>query len=147
MHLIVSIMFMCDKHEIQFSSNIIHSVSNLIHWGRVTQICVFNQAIIAPDNGLSPSRHQAIIWTNAGMLLIGPLGLNLSEILIEMHTFSFKKMHSKKSFAKCRPLCLGLNVLNLSVISFHDFFLVELTFFVMNTYLTRYCQNAILLAS
>ena len=26
--------------------------------------------IIRSDNGLSPSRHQAIIWTNAGILLI-----------------------------------------------------------------------------
>ena len=29
---------------------------------------------IGSENGLSPGRHQAIIWTNAGMLLIGPLG-------------------------------------------------------------------------
>ena len=26
---------------------------------------------------------QAIIWTNAGILLIGPLGINFSEIFIE----------------------------------------------------------------
>ena len=32
-----------------------------------------NKAIIGSDNGLSPDRHQAIIWTNAGILLIGPL--------------------------------------------------------------------------
>ena len=37
--------------------------------------------------------HQAIIWTDAGILLIGPLGTNFSEILIEIHTFSFKKKH------------------------------------------------------
>ena len=34
------------------------------------------------DNGLSPVRRQAIIWTNAGILLIWPLGRNLGEILI-----------------------------------------------------------------
>ena len=37
------------------------------------------------DNGLSPGRRQAIISTNAGILLIGPLGTNFSEILIEIH--------------------------------------------------------------
>ena len=48
---------------------------------------------------------------NAGILLIGPLGTNFSEILIEIHTFSFKKMHLKMSSGKSRPFCLGLNVL------------------------------------
>ena len=82
----------------------------LTHWGRVTHICVSNLAIISSDNGLSPGRRQAIIWTNAGILLIRPLGTNLSENLNEIHTFSFKKMHLKMS-AKWRPFCLGLNVL------------------------------------
>ena len=68
--------------------------------------------IIGSDNGLSPGRRQAIIWTNAGILLVGPLGTNSSEILIEILTFSFKKMHLKVSPAKRRPFCLGLNVLN-----------------------------------
>ena len=67
----------------------------LTHWGRVTHICVSNLAIIGSDNGLSPGRRQAIIWTNAGILLIGPLGTNFSETLIRIQTFSFKKMHSK----------------------------------------------------
>ena len=66
---------------------------------------------MASDNGLSPDRRQAIIWTNAGILLIGPLGTNFSEILIEILTFSFKKMRLKVSSAKRRPFCLGLNVL------------------------------------
>ena len=39
----------------------------LTHWGRVTHICVGNLTIIGPDNGLSPGRRQAIIWTNAGI--------------------------------------------------------------------------------
>ena len=83
----------------------------LTHWGRVTHICVGNLTIIGSDNGLSPSRRQAIFWTNAGILLIGPLGTNFSETLAEIITFSFKKMYSKVSFAKWRPFCLGLNVL------------------------------------
>ena len=83
----------------------------LIHWGRVTHICVGKLTIIGSDNGLSPGRRQAIIWTNAGILLIGPLGTNFSEILIAIETASFKKKHLKMSFGKCRPFCLGLNVL------------------------------------
>ena len=65
----------------------------LTHWGRVMHICLSNLTIIGSDNGLLPDWHQAIIWTKAGILLIGPLRTNLSEILNEMHTFSFKKMH------------------------------------------------------
>ena len=73
------------------------------HWGRVTHICVSKLTIIGSDNGLSPGRRQAIIWTNAGILSIGPLGTNFSEILIEILTFSFKKMHLKMSSGKWRP--------------------------------------------
>ena len=83
----------------------------LTHWGRVTHIWVGKLTIIASDNGLSPSWHQTIIWTNAGILLIGPLGTNFSEILIEIHSFSFKKMHLKMSSARRRPFCLSLNEL------------------------------------
>ena len=46
--------------------------------------CIYvsvNYAIIGSDNGLSPGRRQAIIWTNTGILLIRPLGTNFSEIL------------------------------------------------------------------
>ena len=60
-------------------------------------ICVSKLTIIASDNGLSPSRRQAIIWTNAGILLIEPLGSNISEILIKILIFSSKKMRFKVS--------------------------------------------------
>ena len=83
----------------------------LNHWGRVTHICVSKLTIIGSDNGLSPGRRQAIIWSNAGILLIWTLGTNFSEILSEIRAFSFKKMHLKMSSAKWRPFCLGLNVL------------------------------------
>ena len=76
---------------------------NLTHWGRVTHICVGKLNSIGSDNGLSPGRRQAIIWTNAGILLIGPLGTNFTEILIEIRTFSLKKISLKMSSAKCRP--------------------------------------------
>ena len=62
----------------------------LTHWGRVTHIYVSKQTIIGSDNGLSPGQRQAIIWTNVGILLIGPLGTNFSDILMEMYSFSFK---------------------------------------------------------
>ena len=45
----------------------------LIYWGRVKHKCVNKLDIIGSDNGLSPVRRQAIIWTNAGLLLIGTL--------------------------------------------------------------------------
>ena len=83
----------------------------LTHWGRVTHICVSKLTIIVSDNGLSPGRRQAIIWTNVGILLIGPLGTNFNEILIKFHTFSLKKMRLKRSSAKWRPFCLSLIVL------------------------------------
>ena len=85
--------------------------NGLTHWGWVTHICVGKLTIIGSDNGLSPGRRQAIIRTNAGILLIGTLGTNFSEILSEIHTFSFKKMHLKMSSGSWRPFCLGLNVL------------------------------------
>ena len=88
--------------------------TSLTHWGRVTHICLSKLIIIGSDNGLSPGRRQAIIWTNDGILLIGTLRTNFSEILIEIRTFSFKKMGLKVSSAKWRPFCLGLNVLNLT---------------------------------
>ena len=84
----------------------------LTHWGRVTHICVSKLTIIGSDNGLSPGRRQAIIWTNAGTLLIRLLEINFSEILIKIHTFSFKKIHLNMSSGKWRPFLLGLNVLN-----------------------------------
>ena len=84
----------------------------LTHWGRVTHICVRKLTIIGSDNGLSPGRRQAIIWTNAEILLIRPLGTNFNEMLIEILTLSFMKMRLKASSAKWRPFCLGLNVLN-----------------------------------
>ena len=83
----------------------------LTHCGWMMHICAGKLTIIGSDNGLLPGRLQATIWTNAGILLIGPLGTNFSKILIEMNTFSFKKMHLKLSSAKWQPFCLGLNVL------------------------------------
>ena len=62
-----------------------------------------NWVTFGSDNGLSPTRRQAIIWTNARILLTGSLGTKFTEILIEIHTFSFKKMYLKMSSGKWRP--------------------------------------------
>ena len=90
---------------------IIYCLILLTHWGRVTHICVSKLNIIGSDNGLSPGRRQAIIWTNAGILLIGPLGTSFHEISIDIPIFSFKKMHLKMLSGKWRPFCPGPNVL------------------------------------
>ena len=83
--------------------------AQLTHWCRVTHM--FQDTIIGSDNGLSPGLRQAIIWPKAVILLVRTLGTNFNEILIEIHIFSFKKLHLKMSSAKWRPSCLGLKVL------------------------------------
>ena len=104
----------CSEITLFKITGVYYSVGNVIcftHWGRVTHICVSKLTIIGSDNGLSPGWRQAIIETNDGILLIGPLGTNFSEMLIKIHTFSFKKIHLKMSSGIWRPFCLGLNVL------------------------------------
>ena len=114
-----------DWIELKFGGQTHHwpSLAWLTHWGQVTHICGSKLSIIGSDNGLSPGQRQAIIWTNAGILLIGPWGTNFSEILIGIQTFSFKKIHLKMSSAKWRPFCLGLNVLTFghTTLNFHHF--------------------------
>ena len=80
------------------------------HWGRVTHICASKIIIIGSDNGLARTRCQAIIWSNAGILLIRTLGTNFIEILSKVNTFWFKEMHLEMSSVKWRPFCFGLNV-------------------------------------
>ena len=69
------------------------------HWGRLTHICVSKLTIIGSDNGLSPERRQTIIWTDAEILLAGPLGTNFSEILVGIQTFSFRTILLKMSLS------------------------------------------------
>ena len=88
--------------------------SCLTHWCQVTHICIDDLTITGSDNGLSSDPRQAITWTNARILLIGPLGTNFSEILIKIQTFSFRKMHLKTSSVKRRPFCFSLNVLRIN---------------------------------
>ena len=104
------------------SLNIIHlkllpylpGANELTHWGEwcIYVMHIYKLTNIGSDNGLSPGRRQAIIWTNAGILLIGPLGTSFSENSIEIHTFSFNKMHLKMSSAKWHPFCLRPQCVN-----------------------------------
>ena len=56
----------------------------------------------------APSHYLNKCWNIAN---IGPLRTSSSEILIEIHTFSFKKMRSKISSPKWWSCCLVLNML------------------------------------
>ena len=103
----------------------------LTHWGPVMDICVPTLTIIGSDNGLLPGWRQALIRTNAGILLIWPLGTNFNEMLIEIQTFSLKKIHLKMSSAKCCPFGLGLNVL-ISTISNNEIGLIFIVYFWYN---------------
>ena len=67
--------------------------------------------IIGSDNGLSPGRRQAIIWTNSGILLIRTLGTNFSEILSEIHAFwsknAFENVVCEMASILSRPQCVN----------------------------------------
>ena len=78
----------------------------------MTHKYVSKLTIIGSANDLSPGRRQAIIWTNAVILLTAPQGTNFNELLTEIHTLPFKKIHLKISSGEWRPFCLGLNVLS-----------------------------------
>ena len=75
-------------------------------------ICVIKLTIIGSDYGLSPGWCQAIIWTNAEILLIGPLGTNFSENEIEIYTFfiqenTFENVVWKMAAILSRPQCVN----------------------------------------
>ena len=82
----------------------------LTHWGRVMHICVWKLTTINSDNGLSPARRQAIIWTNAGILLL-ILGANFSEIFSEIHRIlihenAFENVVYEMAAILSRPPCV-----------------------------------------
>ena len=82
------------------NGTILQTTLCLTHWGQVTYIRVGKLTIIGSDNSLSPGRCQAILWTNAGILLIGPLGTNFNEIFwSEFKHINLKKMPLKMSSA------------------------------------------------
>ena len=77
----------------------------------MTHICVGKLTIIGSDNDLSPDRRQAIISTNAGILLNGPQRTIFSVILFGIQAFSVNKMHLKMSSGPSRPQCVNAKVI------------------------------------
>ena len=80
-------------------------------------IWVSKLATTGSDNGLLPGRHQASIWTNVGILLIGPPRTNVGEILTEIYILSLKKCIWKSrqeiGVILYRPLCVNLETQSL----------------------------------
>ena len=71
--------------------------------------------IIVSENGLSPGRRQAIIWNNAGILLIGPLGTNFTGILyrnscIFIQEKAFENVVWKMAVILSRPQCVKCHI-------------------------------------
>ena len=66
-----------------------------------TDICVSKLTSIGSDNSLLLGQRQAIIWTNFGILIIGFLGTNFSEILIQIQTFVWKMAEMFVSASMC----------------------------------------------
>ena len=64
----------------------------LTEWHRVRHICVDKLAIIGSDIGLLPGQNQAIIWTNAGILLI----ISRDHTSMKLH-FNLRESISKYS--------------------------------------------------
>ena len=90
--------------------------NTLTHWGLATHIWL---SVIEPPLvqimacrlvGSNPFLNQCV------NILIGPLGTNFSEILIEFFSFSFNDFWNYGLSAKRRPFCLSLNVLTTCVI-------------------------------
>ena len=79
--------------------NIYFPLHWMTHWGQMTQIG-FSKLTTLTDSvdGLSPGRRLVIIWTEAVIVLTGPLWTNLIDILIESHRSWFNKMHFVAAF-------------------------------------------------
>ena len=71
------------------------------HWGHATHICVNKQTIICSDNALSAASHY--LGPMLEYCWLDPRKRNYSKILIEVYSFSFRKMAA---------IFLGLNILS-----------------------------------
>ena len=91
----------------------------------INYLTIYTLENLVAANSLRPSgaymrretNHHWFRWLFDGLLFIWPFGTSFSEILIETHIFLITKMHFKRSSAKWRSFCLGLNVLNEAGIS------------------------------
>ena len=69
----------------------------LTHLGRVMHIFISKLTIIDSDYGLAPTIYLNHYWNTVDSTLRN----TLSEILSEIHTFSFRKMHLKCPLRNC----------------------------------------------
>ena len=72
-------------------------------------LCISKSGHHWSDNGLLPTQHQAIIWTNVGLLKIGPLETIFSEIWMYKQS-SYNTINFNMSSVKWRQFCLRLIV-------------------------------------
>ena len=77
----------------------------------VMHICISNMLSLVPIR-IHCLCQCLTVWTNAGLLIIRPLGTNLNEIQIKIHQFPYKKINLKIS-ALLQQICLGLIELDL----------------------------------
>ena len=77
-------------------------------------ICVSKLTIVGSVNGLPPGRCAKQLFEPM-LEYCGRLGTNFRDIVIGIYIFSLMKLHLKTSSAKCRPFCLGLNVLKFDI--------------------------------
>ena len=72
----------------------------MLNWNDVNMWSI-NYTIIALDNDSSSDRRQAIICTNAGLLLNPRMGTSFGEIWIKIQQLFFQKFNLKMSTANC----------------------------------------------
>ena len=75
----------CEQHSLLSFDSSPHSAAYMRQWT--------GSALIQIMAGRLFGAKPLNTWTNADSLSIGPLGTNLSEIRIEILTFSFKETH------------------------------------------------------
>ena len=109
---------------------------------RPSNIYVSRKKSIDSDNGSSPAWRQEIICTNIGILLIGSLGTNFSEILIENYTFSLRNMHWKCHLENGSHLSPG--TWWYSFVHFIQCFIDSLACFICASINHLYIQNVII---
>ena len=72
------------------------------------RVYVSSLTLFGSDNALSSGRRQAIIWTNAGVLLIGPLGFGLN-MLTDCHNHTDVNSIAPNEHFVNLPVCMSIN--------------------------------------
>ena len=69
-----------------------------------------NKAIFGLDSSLPPVWHQAVVWTNAGLLLARPMERRFSEILIKEYIVHAREIDLEMLSEKGQSACPSLVV-------------------------------------